>query len=340
MQIPVELGQNRYTVMVERGLLSRVGEIFHLARRVLIVTDSGVPAQYAQTVAAQCQSPVVVTVPQGEDSKSFMWLETLCRAMLDAHFTRTDCVVAVGGGVVGDLAGFAAASFLRGIDFYNIPTTVLSQVDSSVGGKVAVNLAGIKNCVGAFYQPRGVLVDPTVLDTLSPRHIANGLAEAVKMALTFDGELFSLFETADPTAHIDTIIARSLAIKAAVVKADEKEAGLRRVLNFGHTIGHGIESAGGLHDLYHGECVALGMLPMCSDAVRPRLAAVLGTLGLPTASAVDPEAVWAALSHDKKLSGDTITVIYCDAVGSYRMQSLPLADFRETVMSLKGGVTA
>lgn len=340
MQIPVELGQNRYTVTVERGLLSRVGELFCLDRRVLIVTDSGVPAQYAQTVAAQCKAPVIVTVPQGEDSKSFAWLENLCRTMLEAHFTRTDCVVAVGGGVVGDLAGFAAASFLRGIDFYNIPTTVLSQVDSSVGGKVAVNLAGIKNCVGAFYQPRGVLVDPAVLETLSARHIANGLAEAVKMALTFDSELFALFETADPLSQIDRIIERALAIKAAVVKADEKESGLRRVLNFGHTIGHGIESAAGLHGLYHGECVALGMLPMCSEAVRPRLRAVLETLHLPTSCTVDADAVWAALSHDKKLSGDTITVIYCDAVGSYRMQPLSLDAFHQTVMTGKGGVTA
>ena len=251
--------------------------------------------------------------------------------MLQHGFTRTDCVVAVGGGVVGDLAGFAAASFMRGIDFYNIPTTVLSQVDSSVGGKVAIDLDGIKNCVGAFYQPKAVLIDPEVLRTLPPRQIANGLAEAVKMAVTFDEDLLRLFEKADPAAHLDEIFAASLRIKAKVVKEDEKEAGLRRVLNFGHTIGHGIETAAGLQELYHGECVALGMLPMCGSELRPRGEAVLKKLGLPTTCNADPAAVWEALCHDKKRAGDTITVVYAQQAGSFELRTLPLEQLKETV---------
>ncbi len=333
MIIPVELNTNSYPILLERGVLARAGEHLDLDRRVLIVTDDGVPAQYAQTVAAGCKTPVIVTVPAGEDSKNFARLEQLCRVMLQHHFTRTDCVVAVGGGVVGDLAGFAAASFLRGIDFYNIPTTVLSQVDSSIGGKVAINMDAIKNCVGAFYQPKAVLIDPEVLSTLPPRQIANGLAEAVKMAITFDEQLFTLFETADPIDKIDTVIERSLRIKARVVKEDEKEKGLRRVLNFGHTIGHGIESAAGLHDLYHGECVALGMLPMCGEELRPRVRAVLQKLQLPVCCEVDLDAVWAALSHDKKLDGDTITVIFSDTPGQFEMHALPLHEFKQTVMT-------
>lgn len=331
MIIPVELGKNSYPIILERGALSRLNEYLKLDRRVLIVTDDGVPAQYAKTVAAGCQDPVIVTVPTGEESKSFARLEQLCRVMLQHHFTRTDCVVAVGGGVVGDLAGFAAASFLRGIDFYNIPTTVLSQVDSSIGGKVAVNMDAIKNCVGAFYQPKAVVIDPEVLNTLPPRQISNGLAEAVKMAVTFDEQLFTLFESENPIEKIDTVIEKSLRIKAQVVKEDEKETGLRRVLNFGHTIGHGIESAAGLHQLLHGECVALGMLPMCSDALRPRVKSVLQKLSLPVTCEVDFEAVWEALSHDKKLDGDTITVIRSEAPGKFEMCALPLDSFRETV---------
>ena len=163
MQIITELGKNSYAVTIERGALSRAGSYMNLNRKVLVVTDSGVPAQYAQTVAACCATPVIVTIAQGEESKNIRNFEALCRAMLQNGFTRTDCVVAVGGGVVGDLAGFAAASFMRGIDFYNIPTTVLSQVDSSIGGKVAIDLDGIKNCVGAFHQPKAVLIDPEVL---------------------------------------------------------------------------------------------------------------------------------------------------------------------------------
>ena len=331
MEITVELGKNSYPIILLRGALSQADAYMKLDRKVLVVTDSGVPARYAKTVAERCKDPVVVTIPQGEGSKNLQNFEMLCRTMLRGGFTRTDCVVAVGGGVVGDLAGFAAASFMRGIDFYNIPTTVLSQVDSSVGGKVAIDLDGIKNCVGAFHQPKAVLIDPEVLQTLPQRQIANGLAEAVKMAVNFDEELLSLFEQEDYLSHIDQIIAASLRIKAAVVKADEKEAGLRRVLNFGHTIGHGIEAAVGLNTLYHGECVALGMLPMCSDELRPRVQAILQKLELPTAYSVDPDAVWAAMSHDKKLSGDTITVVYAQKAGSFQLRSMPIADLKDTV---------
>lgn len=337
MEIIVELGKNSYTITVERGALAQAGSYMNLNRKVLVVTDSGVPEQYARTVAACCKTPVVVTVPQGEGSKNIRNFEELLRTMLQNGFTRTDCVVAVGGGVVGDLAGFVAASFMRGIDFYNIPTTVLSQVDSSIGGKVAIDLDNIKNCVGAFHQPKAVLIDPEVLNTLPARQIANGLAEAVKMAVNFDEALLARFEAEDIFSDIDEIIAASLRIKAEVVRQDEKETGLRRVLNFGHTIGHGIETAAGLDTLYHGECVALGMLPMCSEALRPRVKAVLQKLGLPTACQVDADAVWQAMSHDKKLSGDTITVVYAETAGSFQLRPMPLEDLKETVYTFLRG---
>jgi len=337
MKITVELGNNSYDITICRGALCRAGDYMDLDRKVLVVTDSGVPAIYAQTVAACCACPVTVTIPQGEGSKNIQNFELLLRTMLQHSFTRTDCVVAVGGGVVGDLTGFAAASYMRGIDFYNIPTTVLSQVDSSVGGKVAIDMDGIKNCVGAFYQPKAVLIDPEVLATLPRRQIANGLAEAVKMAVIFDEELLARFEDGDVLSQIDEIIAASLRLKAAVVKADEKEAGLRRVLNFGHTIGHGIETAAGLDALYHGECVALGMLPMCSESLRPRVTAILQKLGLPTVCRADADAVWQAMYHDKKLSGDTITVIYAQRAGSYELRAMPLEDMKETVYRFLSG---
>lgn len=337
MQIPVELGKNSYTVTVQRGALQEAGTYMNLKRKVLVVTDSGVPAGYAQAVAACCQTPVVVTIPQGEGSKNISNFQMLCQTMLRNGFTRTDCVVAVGGGVVGDLAGFAAAAFMRGIDFYNIPTTVLSQVDSSIGGKVAIDMDGIKNCVGAFHQPRAVLIDPDVLRTLSTRHIAAGLAEAVKMAVNFDEALLQLFEEEKPFDNIDRIIAESLKIKAKVVKEDEKETGLRKVLNFGHTIGHGIETAAGLDALYHGECVALGMLPMCSEALRPRVKEILKKLGLPTACTVDADRVWSAMAHDKKLSGTTITVVYAEKAGSFELRPMPLEDLKQTVYAFLNG---
>ena len=329
--IHMDLKENSYDILVERGILANAGAHLNLNRRVLVVTDSGVPAEYAETIASQCAKSVICTVESGEASKSLEVFGRLLQTMLDHGFSRKDCVVAVGGGVVGDLSGFAASAYMRGIDFYNIPTTLLSQIDSSIGGKTAINFGGLKNVVGAFYQPKKVLIDPDLLKSLPPRQIANGLAEAVKMAVNFDEELVRLFETEDPLSRIDDIIVASLRIKAKVVKEDEKETGLRRVLNFGHTIGHGIETAAGLDALYHGECVALGMLPMCGEALRPRVAAILQKLGLPTSFSIDPDAVWQAMTHDKKRSGDSITVVYAQEAGSFQMVSMPLEQLKETV---------
>ncbi|MBQ8526203.1 MAG: 3-dehydroquinate synthase [Clostridia bacterium] len=322
MIINMNLGKNSYDIVVERGSLNKVNELLKLDRKVLVVTDSGVPAEYAQRVAAKCGDPVIATIPQGEESKCFDVYKDLLKKLLENSFTRSDCVVAVGGGVVGDLSGFVAASYMRGIDFYNIPTTVLSQIDSSIGGKVAIDFEGIKNIVGAFYQPKKVVIDPDVLSTLPERQISNGLAEAVKMSLTGDRELFEIFENRDIMENIDTIIVKSLNIKKNVVEQDEKENGLRKVLNFGHTIGHGIESEEQLHGLYHGECVALGMIPMCSDEVRARLIPVLKKAGLPTEASYDKDAVCAAMLHDKKFSGKKITVIRVNTPGEFVMDEI------------------
>lgn len=337
MVLHLDLQENGYDIVLERGVLARAGELLNLDRRVLIVTDAGVPAEYARRVAEQCKDGVIVTVAEGEGSKSFATLEMLCREMLDHSFTRTDCVVAVGGGVVGDLAGFAAASFMRGIDFYNIPTTVLSQVDSSIGGKVAINLDHIKNIVGAFYQPKRVLIDPDVLRSLPRRQIANGLAEAVKMSLTSDAELFRIFEQGRAEEEIDTVIERSLRIKKYVVEQDEREAGLRRILNFGHTLGHGVEAVEKENRLYHGECVAIGMIPMCAPRVRERLLKVLTSLGLPTEIEWDLDEILDHASHDKKRAGNDISVVWVEEVGSFALRRLPIEEWKQEIKTALGG---
>ena len=336
MILHLDLPTGGYPIYIERGALDRVGELFSLERRVLVVTDKGVPADYAKRVAAQCKYAHVVTVDEGEGSKSFDVLQLLLDTMLQNGFGRTDCVVAVGGGVVGDLSGFAASVFMRGIDFYNIPTTVLSQVDSSIGGKVAINFGGVKNIVGAFYQPKAVIVDPDVLSTLPKRQIANGLAEALKMALTSDAELFALFERGEAVEKIDTVIERSLRIKKSIVEQDEKESDLRRILNFGHTLGHGIEAASG-GELYHGECVALGMIPMCAPDVRVRLIAILQSLELPTKVEGDLETVLHFTTHDKKCEGDAINAVFVDEIGSCRIEKMPLADWKAYIREQIGG---
>ena len=335
MKVDVRTQPNPYTVHIERGILRRAGEILSLNRRVLVVTDSGVPKEYAETVCAQCAAPTAVTLPSGEETKSFSSLQTLCRVMLEKGFTRTDAVVAVGGGVIGDLAGFAASVYMRGIDFFNFPTTLLSQVDSSIGGKTAVNFEGVKNVIGTFYQPSAVLIDPLTLDTLPKRQIASGMAEVIKMAATFDADLFEALENGN--LSIEEIIARALQIKARVVEADTREAGLRRVLNFGHTVGHGIESAEGLGGLTHGECVALGMLVMSGGEMREQIRRVLKKWGLPTEIHADISKVLEALSHDKKASGDRISVITCDAPGSYSIETLPMETFKTRVTAVLKG---
>ena len=329
MIIPVNLGTDSYDIVLERGCIRRAGELLRLDRKVLVVTDDGVPEAYAKTVADQCGEARIETLPQGEENKNFAGFERLLRAMLDFGMTRKDCVAAVGGGVIGDMAGFAAACYMRGIDFYNIPTTVLSQVDSSIGGKTAIDLDGIKNIVGAFYQPKRVLIDPEVLETLPDRQVANGMAETVKMAVCFDAEGFALAEGYRIGDRPDRLIENALRIKKRVVEEDVKEQSLRRALNFGHTLGHGIESLHAENGLYHGECVALGMLPMCSDAVRPRLKTVLERLGLPTVCGADPGRVMAAVIHDKKADHGKIMAVVCEKAGSCRIMPMTPEELRE-----------
>lgn len=318
--LTVQTSKGSYPITVARGALSRVRELLDLHRRVLIVTDEGVPTEYAEAIRSASLDPILVTLPMGEETKSLRCFETLLSAMLRAGFQRSDCVVAVGGGVIGDLAGFAASAYMRGIDFYNVPTTLLSQVDSSIGGKVAVNLDGIKNAVGAFYPPKAVIIDPDVLKTLPHRQIRSGLAEALKMSMTHNQALFSLFEEGEAEKRLDEVIVAALKIKASVVEADEKEQSLRRVLNFGHTVGHGIEVTG--KGLYHGECVALGMLPMCSEGVRARLLPILRSLGLPTDCSLSATAVLDAMMHDKKAVAEGIATVLVDEVGSFRFETL------------------
>lgn len=333
MILNVTTDKSSYPLHIERGVLSRAGELIRLrGRRICVVTDSGVPRPYVQTLLAQCECAFEFCFEAGEKNKNFDTYQALLSYLLEQGFDRSDAIVAVGGGVVSDLGGFAAATYMRGIDFYNIPTTLLSQVDASVGGKTAVDVGGYKNVVGAFWQPRAVLIDPETLTTLPQRRISDGLSEVIKMALTCDAALFermeeaSLLTTDAQGAYLlpdgmDDIIAAALAIKADVVAQDEREAGLRRVLNFGHTLGHAIESCSGLGDRYHGECVALGMLVMCSDGVRARLCRVLKKNGLPCSLDDLPsrEALLGALGHDKKADGKSIHTVFVERVGEFTM---------------------
>ena len=333
MKLTMQLKKNSYDIILKRGCLKNLYQFANLVnRKVFILTDDGVPAAYARTIADQCSDARIYTIPQGEGSKCLKVYGNVLEAMLAFGMSRRDVVVAVGGGVVGDLGGFCAATYMRGIDFINCPTSTLAQIDSSIGGKTAIDLGETKNIVGAFWQPQVVLIDPDVLATLPRRHFVNGLAEALKAGIIADPELFALFEKNTPEEDIEQIIYRSLRVKKHIVEQDEQEHGPRAALNFGHTIGHGIEAVKGIrgrrkNGLYHGECVALGMLPMIEDnSLVKRTRAVMRALGLPTRAAYDKQKVLEQMRHDKKGRGDSITVIRVPGLGCWRADKIPMAE--------------
>ena len=321
MIIPVNSDTFSYDIVIGYDILKDAKELLDLNRRVLIVTDTGVPKKYAETIMSLSKKPVLVTIPEGEGSKNISEFSHILSVMLKSGFSRGDCVIAVGGGVVGDISGFAASCYMRGIDFYNIPTTLLSQVDSSIGGKTAIDFDGVKNAVGAFYQPKKVIIDTAVLDTLDFRKLSAGLAEAIKMAATSDEKLFSLIENSKNLKDdLPQIIEGAIKIKKSVVEQDPKENGLRRVLNFGHTIGHAIEASKN-GQLLHGECVALGMLPFCSEKVKPRILEVLEKYSLPTKIDKNDELI-SYIKHDKKQSKDGIITVFVDEIGSFEFREM------------------
>ncbi|WP_396592875.1 3-dehydroquinate synthase [Brevundimonas sp. R86498] len=335
-------GFRPYDVVVGRGLLAGAGaRIAHLARgRTVVVSDETVaalhgPALQASLTAAGVASQMIA-VPPGEGSKSFAELERLMDRLLAAGLDRKDVIVALGGGVVGDLAGLAAALYMRGIDFVQVPTTLLAQVDSSVGGKTAIDTPRGKNLVGAFHQPRLVLADIAVLSTLPPVQLRSGWAEVLKHGLIGDAPFFdwlagdgAVGATGDPAA-LERAVIRSVEIKSAIVGEDEKEAGRRALLNLGHTFGHAIEAELGFEEaaLAHGEAVALGCCMafrfsvrqgLCGAAEAGRVEAVVAVAGLPTrlaqAGAFSAEALLERMAGDKKAEGGGLTLILARAIG-------------------------
>ena len=304
-----------YDITIGRGLLDRADSYFDLNRKVLIISDTGVPREYAEKLRSKCKEGHIIVFKQGEASKNIETYKKCIAKAVECSLDRKSAIVAVGGGVVGDLAGFVASSYMRGIDFYNVATTTLSSIDSSIGGKVAIDYEGYKNIVGAFYQPKGVLIDLDTLKTLDARNVHNGLVEAIKTGLIGDKALFEMFENEDVMNNLEEVIYRSLCFKKRVVEEDEKEMGIRKILNFGHTIGHGIESFK-KGELLHGECVGLGMLKVIDDEkIKDRLRKVLVKYSLPVDTEYDEDRLMDIIRHDKKGKGDRIDLIKLKGIG-------------------------
>lgn len=339
MKMTVDIPGHKYHIHIKKGILQEIAKYVDLDRKVLIVTDDMIPTEYIDALQKQCGESYIATVHAGEPSKCFIYLQFLWNAMMENNFGRKDLVLALGGGVVGDLAGFAAATYMRGVDYINIPTSTLSQIDSSIGGKTAINLGDTKNIVGAFHQPRAVFIDTDLLKTLDDRNFYNGLAEAVKAGMIADEKLFALLEEmpADreqiQDKYIEKIISKALAVKKDVVEQDEKETGLRQILNFGHTLGHAIESAGELEGMLHGEAVAVGMLQITEDAaIRERLAAVLDKLHLPTTHDYSVEQLLEIIGHDKKVSGKKITLVKVNTIGKAELVKTNMEAFKAQLL--------
>lgn len=333
--VPIQLADRSYDVIIGRGLLARIGEHasrLALPRRCAVITDSLVEPLYGKIVSRSLREngmePTIVPVPAGEPSKSLSAVESVCRAMLRAGLDRQSFAVALGGGVVGDLAGFAASIFLRGIPCIQAPTTLLAQVDSSVGGKTGVNTPEGKNLIGTFAQPALVLADVDTLTTLPKRVFAEGFAEIIKHAAIRDASLFNAIqEIADGRGDLAALIRRNVEIKARIVEQDEHETtGERALLNFGHTIGHAIEASVPYGELLHGEAISLGMtaaaMLSCEIAgLEPTAAAkiidLLKRLGLPTrlSDALKDEAILQRFRHDKKFSEGKIRFVLLRSLG-------------------------
>ncbi|WP_294581851.1 3-dehydroquinate synthase [uncultured Thomasclavelia sp.] len=341
MELKVSLKENSYPIYIEKGILSQANQYIkqiYQGNKIMIISDDQVYSYYGNLLTTVLQNDYLVdhvTVPHGEQSKRFDILPSLYKALLDFKLTRTDLIIALGGGVIGDLAGFVAATYLRGIKFVQIPTSLLAQVDSSVGGKVAVDLPAGKNLVGAFYHPKMVLIDPETLKTLPERFVYDGMAEVIKYGCIKDKALFDQLNSYDNFEalyqDIDKIIYRCVDIKRDVVEKDQFDFGDRLVLNFGHTLGHALEQFYHYEKYSHGEAVAIGMVQLTKIAedndlspkgLHVKIQELCQKYHLPTVSHVKTEQLIEAISLDKKNINKKLSLVLLHDIGdSYVYQS-------------------
>ena len=334
----------RYTIRIERGALEQLGaycaSLFAPGKKAVVITDTHVAPLYLERVSTSLRNAgfdvTSCAFPAGEPSKRLSTIEGIYGHMAQAHITRSDFAVALGGGVTGDMAGFAAASYLRGIPFVQVPTTLLSQVDSSVGGKTGVDLPQGKNLVGAFWQPSFVLIDPDTLNTLSPHFFADGMGEVIKYGCIKSRALFDLLiETEDITSIMEDVIYRCVDIKRDVVERDEFDTGERALLNFGHTFGHALEKLHQYQGLSHGAAVGIGMVMMArlgekagftAPGTADKIAAALEKYHLPVHSDLPLSQIVEATASDKKSTGSSINLVLLKDIGESFVHKVARSD--------------
>ena len=349
--LTLNLGARSYPIHIGSDILGALGQLLKrqnfLTGRVGVITDSHVGKHYRNPVTdiltAEGFEPVVIEIPAGEEHKNLAWLTFLYDKLVEGRIERNSPLIALGGGVIGDLTGFAAATFRRGVPFIQLPTTLLAQVDASVGGKTAVNHPAGKNLIGAFYQPRMVLIDVATLKTLPKREFVSGIAEVIKYGVILSPELFGLLEeelkvllSVNP-ALLTSVVKTCCQLKALVVEEDETEGDYRAILNFGHTMGHAIESATNYKSFLHGEAVALGMVfathlsqqrGLCRPAVRDRVVRLIKQAGLPIDIPQDlaPEHLRIGIEADKKVTAGKVKFICLEDIGKTRFEFMSAAE--------------
>jgi 3-dehydroquinate synthase len=351
--IIIQAGNQSYEALVGSRLLEKAGALLSQKLQgpgLAIISDDNVAARFAQVLVQSLTSagfkPTLITIPPGEKSKTLGEAEAICNRISEAGLDRSSFLVALGGGVVGDLTGFAAAIYHRGIPYVQVPTTLLAQVDSSVGGKTAVNTAAGKNMIGAWHHPTLVIADVDTLGALPPRELKQGFAEIIKHAIIRDAEMFEMLQHFD-RKDLATLVRRNVAIKAAIVAADERETkGERALLNFGHTVGHAIERAGDLLDFLHGEAVSLGIVAASeisvrkaglSETERDRILSTLRAFDLPTRLPADfpREKILEAIRFDKKFMRQKVRFVVTPAIGSARLAAdVTMDDIEQTIAHL------
>ena len=335
-RLHINVGES-YDVLIGQGLLEKSGQLIRdvfSPRSCVIVSETNVAPLYLKTVRESCEEAgftvSTFTFPAGEEHKTLETFGSILNALAEAHLTRKDLVIALGGGVCGDIAGFAAGCYMRGISFIQIPTTVLSMVDSSVGGKCAADLPQGKNLVGVFHQPSLVICDMNTLSTLSRKVFSDGCAEAIKTGILNGGELFDLLMEEPENRQMAPIIGRCIAYKGMIVERDEKEMGERKLLNLGHTAGHAIEKCSG-YTISHGQAVAIGTAMMCraadklawsNEPLSDEVEELLDRYGLPLITDFEPEELAEAALSDKKRSGKLTTIIMPEAIGHCTMREV------------------
>ncbi len=341
-EVKVDLADHSYTIHILIGAIGQVGQFMRdmqLSKSALVVTDENVGPLYSGILLESLTSagfvPSVVTVAPGENSKSLTTADAIFTQTIRMGLDRKSPIIALGGGVVGDLAGFVAATYMRGVPFIQVPTTLLAQVDSSVGGKTAVNHQLGKNLIGSFYQPQLVVIDPLVLNTLPERELKAGLAEVVKYGIIADSNFFEFLKNrqqailARRPEELIEVISRCCQIKAEVVAKDEREASLRMILNFGHTVAHAVEAVGGYSEYNHGEAVAIGMhaaalishsVGLCGQDDVETLKQLLGSMGLPLkATGYSPEELKGYLARDKKMESGKVNWVLMSGIGQVKI---------------------